>query len=51
MAKSMKGGDQELVMGIISFIIFLAAAGISIYLWVRNEKRQQRIENAVRERS
>ncbi len=44
----MKGGDQGLIISIIWFFIILGAAGLSIYLWIRNEKRQQRIEKALK---
>ncbi len=48
MVKSMKGGDQALIFGIIWLLIILGAFGLSIYLWVRNEKRQQRIDKALK---
>ena len=43
--------DEQLgmIMNIIWLIIIIGASGASIYLWMRNEKRQQRIEKALKE--
>ena len=51
MARGGITGEQfEMIMTIIWLIIIISASGASIYLWIRNEKRQQRIEKALLER-